>query len=489
MQFNLFLLLFFFVNFAYAFDEGDLESLHEQLNAGQRVYAVGFNLQDADLKGINFKGADFSNANLRGVNFSGSNLSQASFNHADLSKANFQNGKLTKSDLTDANVNGAKFKKARLLGIKYYSIRSAKGTLFEDKQELLKRIAHEEKLLKIKEELVRGNIQSICIEKPLPLRSIHEHLHEELNNLCKGEKEYTILDFRPLNLYNGNLEEFEHSSLKENKVAVVQLCLEFLQAPFFSASVEKVIPICDHQALIVFLRNDNAILHKKKSYHKSLDLHGKIPLDVKYKWIDHFIKKSYQNQTYAVEIITGRGLHNPQGKMGILWNSCRQYLLSKKFEPYIQQIHSINKQGGWKIILRSAQQSRKAKGKKRNTHTTSYYGSNAPFKNPKLSMIPAPGNKIKPTVSKSSGKSKKSKTSKHPSNFIIETYTEITLENRISLECKQDNTKGTREISAQMHVKKKIRECFLNCVSFDRSENITLKKGLTDSKREINRQL
>ena len=53
-----------------------------------------------------------------------------------------------------------------------------------------------------------------------------------------------------------------------------------------------------------------------------------------------------------VEIITGRGLNNPKGKMGVLWHACKTYLVDDKFRPYIQQIQSTSKNGGWKVIFK-----------------------------------------------------------------------------------------------------------------------------------------
>ena len=413
MNYKIFLLLL--IDFTYAFDENHLNNLQEQVSMGQRICAVGFNLQGADIRRINLEGADFTNANLKGVDFSGANLSKALFIHADLSKVNFHQAKLTEADLTDAIINGAKFKEASLLGIQYHFIRSAKGTLFEDKQELLEKLTHEQKIDTIKKEFLNGATCFLSIDKAWSLRKIHEYLYERLNEFYEDGREYIILDFHSLSFSNEKLEGFRNSSLEASGIEKVQQCVEFLQTPFFSVSVKKVMPIWDSQAIIVFLKDEDIGLPKKSLYYKSLDLHGKFPLDVKYRWIDNFIKTASCHHTYTIEIITGRGIHNPHGKMGVLWNLCRQYLLSEKFESYIQEIHPINKQGGWKIILKDSQQNRRGKSKNINFYTTSFYGSHPAFKNPKLIIVPSK----KDIKSISSGKTKRSKKGKSKNQKVF----------------------------------------------------------------------
>jgi pentapeptide repeat protein/Smr domain-containing protein len=363
---------------------------------GQQVSAIGFDLHNADLSGLNLKSADFSKANLKGVNFSGANLSKALFSQANLSKANFSRAKLIEADLNDANINGASFKGAKLHGIKYYYLRSAKGTVFEDRYELLKRLTREQKIYEIKQGFLIGEVLSIPISTSSSLKVIHEALYKRLKELHKYGQEYTVLDFRTLSAYNEGLKQCSHNLTEINQVAIIQECLEFLQAPFFRESVKSITSICNSQALIVFLQNENITLPTKKLY-STLDLHGDAPLKIKYNWIDKFIKQSHRRHLYAIEIITGRGLHNPQGKMGILWNLCQQYLTRKDFQPYIQEIYPVHKQGGWKIILKNVPQERIVRNKPSNTVTIS--GAHPPFKNPKLILIP-PKPQIKPAVSK-----------------------------------------------------------------------------------------
>lgn len=329
MMYILFFFLIFPLKLVYAFDEDHLKQLHAQIQSGQKICAVGFNLQGADLKGMDLKAANFSKANLKGANFSDSDLSEAVFTKANLSKAIFRRTNLTGVELAEATVNGAQFKEAHLLGIKYQELGSAKGTLFEDKKEVMKKIAYEEQIYNIEQEFYTKNQNSISINLTSELSKIHAYLLEELGKLAKSGKEYIILDFGPQ-------EPSQHDISN----------LNFLKAPLFKSAVKSMLPICSNRALIVFLENKNTTLPGWNSHHPSLDLHGKTSINVKYKLIDEFIKKSFYQRIYAVEIITGRGLHNPQGKMGILWNLCHEYLIREKFKSYIGEIHSISKQGG-----------------------------------------------------------------------------------------------------------------------------------------------
>jgi hypothetical protein len=371
--------------------EDDLINLHTQIHQGQGVYAAGFNLQGADLKALNLKNIDFSGANLEGVNFSRANLKGANFSganlkgaiceNAEMPKANFFRADLKRANFTGANLNGAKFKKARVLHLKYDSVRSAKGTLFENKSVLLKRLMEEEKVHAIKKVFLAGKTPSIPIKRTFSLQIIHKYLQEKLDSLCKKGQEYIILDFRSLN-------EPPTSSLVEIQADKAEECFNFLQAPLFRTLVKRVIPICKNQALIIFLQNESSIVWDKKPLRATLDLHGKTPLLLKYQWIDNLIKKSYCNKAYAIEIITGRGLHNSEGKMGVLWNLCREYLLSKKLQPYVHEIYSISKQGGWRIVLKKVKQVKSVKRKKESFYKTmSFQGANPAFKTQKLILI------------------------------------------------------------------------------------------------------
>lgn len=368
MKYILFLFLIFPLKLTYACDEDHLKRIHEQIQSGQRICAVEFNLQGADLKGKNFKAADFSGANLKGVDFSDANLSEAVFKEANLSKANFQRANLTRVMLEGAIVNGAKFKKARLLGVEYQKLRSAKGTLFEDKKEAKKKITYEEKIESIVQDFYAKRVLSIPIDLSSSLTEIHGYLFEEFNKLAMSSEEYIILDF--------GSQEFSHHDISD---------LDFLKAPLFKNAVKSILPICNHHALIVFLNTKNTILPKRNSYRPFLDLHGKTSIDVKYKWINEFIRKSFLQRIYTVEIVTGRGLHNPQGKMGILWRLCHKYLIRKEFKPYIREIHSISKQGGWRITLKTGKKN--LKKKEENSPLLSFYGPTMFSGESKVSLV------------------------------------------------------------------------------------------------------
>ncbi|WP_052045769.1 pentapeptide repeat-containing protein [Candidatus Paracaedibacter symbiosus] len=145
--------------------DDDLVNLHEQIRKGQAVYAVGFNLQGANLQGLKFKDANFSRANLKGVNFSEANLSRAIFSYAEMPKADFSRAKLKWADFTDANINGAIFKGASLLCIEYHSVRSAKGTLFEDRREILNKLIEEQRVYNIKKNFLQVMLLLFLLRK------------------------------------------------------------------------------------------------------------------------------------------------------------------------------------------------------------------------------------------------------------------------------------------------------------------------------------
>ncbi|MBN9412592.1 MAG: pentapeptide repeat-containing protein [Candidatus Paracaedimonas acanthamoebae] len=354
MKYILFLFFVIPLKLTYAFNREHLRNFHEQLESGQRISAVGFNLRRANLKGLDLKRADFSGANLRGADFSDADLTDAVFEGTILTKVNFQRANLTRVELKDAVLNGSHFKKARLLGIKYHKIRSAKGTLFEDKKEMQKKIAYEEKIERIEREFCEKKQSSI----PIDVSSSAKKTHIYLNDLANNGKEYTLLDFRVPESFSQEISP-----------------LVFLKAPLFKSIVKSTLPIADNQGLIIFLENKDLMLPRWNPYHPSLDLHARVSLPLKYKWIEEFIRKSFYQHLHSVEIITGRGLHNPQGKMGTLWNICHDYLIRKKFSPYIQEIHSISKQGGWRVTLKNRK--RILRNKKDNARNLSFYGPTA----------------------------------------------------------------------------------------------------------------
>ncbi|WP_032112074.1 hypothetical protein [Candidatus Paracaedibacter symbiosus] len=217
-------------------------------------------------------------------------------------------------------------------------------------------------------------------------------MQKKLNSLYKEGREYTILDFRSFEIDDNIVKELSTYPLVELQADKARECLIFLKAPLFKTSVKKVIPICKDHALIIFLKNEDKdnVSRRREPFYPTLDLHGKASIALKCQWINDFVKKFSSHKMYAIEIITGRGLHNPKGEMGVLWSSCGRYLLSKKLQPYIHAIYPINKEGGWKIILKGTQYDKIVKNKKGSFHKTlNFYGTNPPFKNPKLITIPS----------------------------------------------------------------------------------------------------
>lgn len=129
-------------------------------------------------------------------------------------------------------------------------------------------------------------------------------------------------------------------------------------------------------------------LQKRKAV-KALDLHGKISLGKKKKQIDKFVEESYWHSRGTIEIITGRGLHNPDGKMGTLWRLCKDYLSNGKLKDYIQAIQPTSKNGGWRISLKPYTYNRsKNRPSVKVQLATNYVISNPSFS--KISIVPQP---------------------------------------------------------------------------------------------------
>lgn len=379
MKYLLFLFLIIPLKLTHAFDREHLRDFRGQHQSGQRIRAMGFNLQHANFSGLDLTGADFSEADLRGANFTGATLTDAIFVGTILTKVNFQRANLTRANLKGATLNGAKFKKACFLGIKYHLLRSAKGTVLEDEKEMKKKRAYEEKIERIEQEFCAKKQPSIPVEISSSAKETYTYLNEVAN---KG-KEYALLD----------MTAYDSSSQTMSP-------LVFLKAPLFKSIVKSTLPIAKSQGLIIFLENDDLTLPRWNPYHPTLDLHGKIPLPVKYKWMKEFIIGAFHQHLEEVEIITGRGLHNPQGKMGTLWTLCHDYLIRKKLSPYIQGLQSISKQGGWRVTLKNER--RKLSNKGAPGRTLSFEGSTPAFQERKLIFISqkSPVKKVKPPVEK-----------------------------------------------------------------------------------------
>lgn len=362
-----------------SYNEGHLESLHEQIKKGMTVQCIGFDLQDADLRDLNLKGANFLNANVKRANFAKANLhgaifceaqlqradfsyttlSGADFTRANMNGAKFCHADLTRADLTRASVEGAKFKNAQLLNIKYENVYAAKGSLFSDRKALLKKLEEAKKI---------NDIQNNCFGEPInhityigpPLQVFHEHLYKVLS---KMNASCTVINFNPL------FSSGDGHSPQET----VQDFIGFLKSPLFRPFVKDLTPICQNKNLIVFPQLQD-ITSKKKSFSPkekvvpTLDLHGNIPWETKSKWVAKFVKEAHRKSHESVEIITGRGLHNPDGKMGTLWRMCEKYLKNGDLRQYIQKIDSISKDGGWKVFLKpnlKKQKKRKARSTKK----------------------------------------------------------------------------------------------------------------------------
>ena len=254
-----------------SYNKEHLESLHEQIKKGMTVQCIGFDLQDADLRGLNLKGANFLKANVKRANFAKANLpgaifreaklqranlsyamlSEADFTRANMNGAKFCDADLTMADLTRASVEGAKFKNAQLLNIKH-DVYAAKGSLFSDKKALLKKLEDAKKIKDIQDNCFSEPINHITYNIGSPLRVFHEYLYKELPTWKAG---CTVINFNPLfSLGDG------YSPKK-----IVQGFIGFLKSPFFRPFVKDVTPICQDKKLIIFPRVED-ITSKKKSF-------------------------------------------------------------------------------------------------------------------------------------------------------------------------------------------------------------------------------
>jgi len=312
--------------------------------------------QGLDLSTYDLRYTDFSGCKMRCINFYGALLCHAKFEDADLSKADCRKCDLTDADFMKAILNGACFKGAKLLGVNVREVRSSKGTLFADSKELTSKLTHEQEIKSHITEL-SGNPLSITLNGSLRLSAIHQTLFDDLCKLQRQGYSHTLVDFR-------NLEAIADQSAKPPKkltsFGLYQLIHEFadiLRSPYFKGLVERIDPQYDNSIILVQIKLPSLSLEdriKKNSLKiPKLDLHGNIPLKIKYQWVEKFIKSFYVRGYPFVEIVTGRGLHNPKGKLGVLWTIFKSILRSEKFKPYVDDIHSIGENGGWKVDLKN----------------------------------------------------------------------------------------------------------------------------------------
>jgi len=227
------------------------------------------------------------NFDLRGAKLEGFDLRDGDFSGADFSGANLKGANLSKANLKGANLSGANLKGANLS---------------------------------------KANLQSA--------KFVNAELQKA--NLC-----YAYLTKADLSYANMNGAKFKGADLHKVK--------------YWEVGSAKG-TLLDDKGFIASLNIEEYDAERKPEFQtssnkNSLDLHGKIALDTKYQWIDKFIRAAYNRHLKTVEIITGRGLNNPSGKMGILWNLCGHYLLNGKFKHSIRGIHSISNDGGWEVFL------------------------------------------------------------------------------------------------------------------------------------------
>lgn len=370
-----FIVIVFSIGSSYAYKESDLKDLYDQLKENQPIRCIKYNLENAKLDGLNLRKANFSHAQLKGASFVGTKLS----------KANFYLANLRGVDFTNAYVEGANFKQAHLLDIIYTGIK-AKGTLLADERSLERKIKFEKFIEESEEKLEKNQAY-----KPLLKLSLSS---EKLVFYCCG------LVMSPLNFsHSSMILDFRNFKFKKpEKFSLIKDLLSYFHSSYFKVFVKEAVSICDNEALLVVFplqnNNQNDVVLKENLFSKQqLDLHGPATLNVKFQEIDTFIKEAYERQYPYVEIISGRGIHNSKGDMGVLWKTCFNYLREKKFSMYMckESIVSINKQGGWRIALRKKEQGRYPVIKKhRAQRNSSLQKTKNSFQGlEKIKMIPA----------------------------------------------------------------------------------------------------
>jgi hypothetical protein len=176
------------------------------------------------------------------------------------------------------------------------------------------------------------------------------------SNLSEADFEHANLNGANFTLANLTLADFTRASANGAKFRGAKL-LDAHYTDIFSAKGSLLGDKANLSKKLggeeeVDTKATHAKFPQKRKATKALDLHGKVSLGKKKKQIDKFVEESYWHSRGTIEIITGRGLHNPDGKMGILWRLCKDYLSSGEFKNYIQAIHPTSENGGWRLSLK-----------------------------------------------------------------------------------------------------------------------------------------
>ena len=329
-----------------------------------RVDFRNLNLKVVDFRRLNLSNIDFSGSLINQANFSGSVLYNINFSDTNLSKTDFRNARLEKINFEGAILNGARFKGCKLLDIQHSQIRSAKGCLFEDKKNLCSQISHEQESKDLIKKLFKSP-QSIILCGPHTYRSVYNYVLSGISELQEQNQRYALIDFRNLESvdYNSEISKQQLTSIE-----LRNLTKEFsniIRRNYFSCFVDSIYSKPDKFLILVKLKNKELnsfedmarldVQYKRQngSILPKLDLYGKIPLDIKHKRVFSFIKDSYIHGYSQIEIITGRGLNNPSGVMRTQWSMLKTILKSKACKPYVESMHSISKDGGWKVLLKN----------------------------------------------------------------------------------------------------------------------------------------
>ena len=136
---------------------------------------------------------------------------------------------------------------------------------------------------------------------------------------------------------------------------------------------------------------------------RTLDLHGDRSPKSSLTLLRQFITHSYSLDRPQVEVVTGRGLHNQSGTMGVLWNKVGNELRGN-LRGYVKDAVSKNRGGAYEVTLRGRitkgmrkklgakkRIKEKKKNRRRIIEVTTFYPKSISFaQHPMRELAPAP---------------------------------------------------------------------------------------------------
>jgi hypothetical protein len=380
MKLKLFLFWSALLSLSQAVERKDLPELPEflvniyaQLQPQNTISADEFQERCQDVSHLNFKKLDFTDVNLshlklseadfsesilRRACFYDSVLEKAKFVGANLSKADFRKADLTEVDFDNAILNGARLKGAKIGGVQLSQKVVARGCLFSDAQALSSKLAQAQEVKNCLTDLSNKS-KAIRPAGSHTFVSLYKIITDGLALHHKQGRPHSLIDFRQM------------TELHTNPITptdLYELLKEFsnlLRTPLFKEWVAKHYLQEEISCILVVHKNPgvsfNEHVKKTRAQIPQLDLHGKISLEMKKRWVKQFIEKSYMRGHPYVDIITGRGLHNPSGIKGTQWTLFREILEGRSYDAYVEDLQTLRKNGGWKVILKNSGQIQEGK--------------------------------------------------------------------------------------------------------------------------------